>query len=232
MKLKQNRTRTRAAFTLIEMIGVLAVIAILAALLIPKVFAAINSAKISNTSTSINTIKTAAIDHYAKFGTLAVDGSGATPQALVLTSDPTSNPGNNYDSILLKEGFIDKLFQVKIGDGTIGATTTRIQLVPAVDQEDVGGTMVDTAPNGTNPAYNLDGDATTGVNNAKGTYVLEAVITGVALADARDLNRVIDGTATALGEPAGGGDDFAGRVKYAAPAAGALAEVHVYLTHR
>src|SRR5436190_1160861 len=65
-----NKQEARA-FTLIEMIGVLAVIAILAALLIPKVFSAINDARINNACISIDTIKTAVADHYGKYGKLA-----------------------------------------------------------------------------------------------------------------------------------------------------------------
>src|SRR2546426_12807677 len=61
-------SRGASAFTLIEMIGVLAVIAILAAMLIPRVFEAINSARINNAAVSCETIKTAAADHYGKYG--------------------------------------------------------------------------------------------------------------------------------------------------------------------
>jgi prepilin-type N-terminal cleavage/methylation domain-containing protein len=217
MKLKQNRTRTRAAFTLIEMIGVLAVIAILAALLIPKVFAAINSAKISNTSTSINTVKTAAIDHYAKFGSLNVDGTTTPPTALTL-------PVLQYDQVLLSEGFLDKLFQVKIGDGIISNANTRVQLVAATTG----------AADGLGSRYDLDGNTGNGVasdgNDTTGSYVLEAVITAVAVEDARDLNRIMDGTDGSLGE-LGTGEDIAGRVTYAVPTGG-FADVFVYLTHR
>src|SRR5437867_12732923 len=53
---KGRTLRRRAgAFTLIEMIRVLAVIAILAALLIRKVFNAINDARINNACVSLNT---------------------------------------------------------------------------------------------------------------------------------------------------------------------------------
>ena len=57
---KQSR-KSNQAFTLIEMIGVLAVIAILASMLIPKIFEAINSARINNTVQSYNAVKTAVL---------------------------------------------------------------------------------------------------------------------------------------------------------------------------
>src|SRR3989442_1205450 len=79
---KFGQPRRSVAFTLIEMIGVLAVIAILAALLIPKIFEAINNARISNALVSYNTVKTACMDHYAKYGGInntANRGTSAVP---------------------------------------------------------------------------------------------------------------------------------------------------------
>ena len=86
----------RAGFTLIEMVGVLAVIAILAALLVPKIFAAINESRLNNTIGSINTCKTAAIQYFTKNGAF-----------------PSSNT-ENFDATLLSEGFLDKEFEVKL----------------------------------------------------------------------------------------------------------------------
>src|SRR5437868_12689144 len=106
-----NRALNQSGFTLIEMIGVLAVIAILAAVLIPKVFEAINNARVNNAAMTVNSVKTACIDHYAKFGSFPVDGSSGTAVAL------TANQQTVFDQILLKEGFMNKPFQVKIGDG-------------------------------------------------------------------------------------------------------------------
>src|SRR5213594_3055568 len=75
MKIIRNQSiKSSQAFTLIEMIGVLAVIAILASMLIPKIFEAINSARINNTVQSYNTIKTAVMDHYGKYGAINFRG--------------------------------------------------------------------------------------------------------------------------------------------------------------
>src|SRR5204863_216829 len=56
-----DKLRPSHAFTLIEMIGVLAVIALLAALLIPKIFESINNARIGQAVLSCQTIKTATL---------------------------------------------------------------------------------------------------------------------------------------------------------------------------
>src|SRR5215470_14813359 len=115
-KLNGASRRQKQGFTLIEMIGVLAVIAILAAVLIPKVFEAINNSRINNSAMTSNTAKTALVDHYAKYGGLAVDGSVTPPTTI------TSFPVEQFDLTLLKEGFLDKPYSVKIGDGTSDAT--------------------------------------------------------------------------------------------------------------
>ena len=101
----RNERQAKRAFTLIEMIGVLAVIAILAALLIPKIFEAINNARINNALVSYNTVKTACMDHYAKYGGIDRTTNGAS----------ITVPINSYDQVLLSEGFLDKPFLVKVG---------------------------------------------------------------------------------------------------------------------
>src|SRR5437667_12874494 len=93
------------------MIGVLAIVAILAALLIPKIFEAINNAHISHTLISYNTIKTAVMEHYGKYLSLASSNG---------VNLPVSGNYTNFDGILLAEGLIDKPFAPKIGSsGTI-----------------------------------------------------------------------------------------------------------------
>src|SRR5436309_10136114 len=110
MNISPSRKQALKGFTLIEMIGVLAVIAILASLLIPKIYEAINNARISNTTLSYNSIKTALADHYAKYGALL--SSNGTPIVV------TDVGATNFDHTLISEGFADKPFNVKIGSGS------------------------------------------------------------------------------------------------------------------
>jgi len=227
-----NQTLNRKqGFTLIEMIGVLAVIAILAAVLIPKVFEAINNAKVNNAAMSCQTVKTALADHYAKFG--ALTAGVTTPPTTIVA------PTNFYDGFLVKEGFLDKPFAVKIGNGLV-ATTIELDTAEAVTVNPTAPLVPSvTAHVAGCSAFNLDGTGATGVdwNKAIGSAVIYAVITGVNLNDARDLNTRIDGTAAQMGEAgfgcnytAGTETDLAGRVKYTF--AGPTATVYVYLTHR
>lgn len=191
---------------MIEMIGVLAVIAILAALLIPKVFEAINNSRINNAAVSYNTVKTALTDHYAKWGSL-VSSNGTT---IV----PGAGTALVFDKVLLMEGFLDKPFIVKVGDGT----GNHVEVMP--------GLATNTVASVSNTAYDLDGG---GIENDAGPVaaaVVQAVITGVTENDAKDLNDRLDGPT--LGS-ALGTDDTKGRVKYAA---GTPTTVYIYVTHR
>jgi prepilin-type N-terminal cleavage/methylation domain-containing protein len=214
--MKQNRNNTcglrpngARGFTLIEMIGVLAVIAILAALLIPKVFNAINDAKVNGTVVGVETVKTALVDHYGKAGRFDQLISGATPNNWVVGAAAGALACGGYDTnVLTAESLMDKPFFSKIG--TNASVQCRVPLVAG-------------NPDTANAAYSLSGS---GTNEVTGQYVLEAVISGVAETDAQALSQRIDGPqlSTAIGT-----DDTQGRVKYAA---GSPTTVYIYITHR
>jgi prepilin-type N-terminal cleavage/methylation domain-containing protein len=208
MKINIQRSKIISGFTLIEMIGVLAVIAILAALLVPKIFEAINNARINNAAVSYNTAKTAVADHYAKFGTF-LSSNGVPIVAGV-------GEALNFDKVMVTEGFMDKPFIVKISD----VPTNHVEVLAAA----TGATAVD----GNNTAYDLDGSGSA-ANDATGSVVVQAIIAGVTENDAKDLNDRIDGVS--LGE-ALGTSDLKGRVKYTAPAPGGVTTVRMYMTHR
>jgi len=193
------------AFTLIEMIGVLAVIAILAALLIPRIFESINSARINEAVISCQTIKTAVLEHYGKFYSLNSSNGVSFP-----IWDSTFQ---NYDSILLAEGLIDKPFSAAI------AESSTIQLVNL--------SLTNSGPlTPITGAYDLDGDGNGDVAGGA-QFVVEAFMANVSLSDARALNNILDGPA--LGEDTNG-NDFAGRVIYAKRGSNPLI-VHIYITH-
>jgi prepilin-type N-terminal cleavage/methylation domain-containing protein len=211
-----NRTRQMSGFTLIEMIGVLAVIAILAALLLPKVFSAIADAKINNAVVSTETIKTACADHYGKYGRFNTSFGTNITAAPILT----------YDTNLLFEALIDKPFQTKLGTNwaiVMAKCETAATTVAAPNA----------APTGTvagESSYSLDGVGAAPVNEATGDLVMEAVLQGVAQADAQAISLRIDGPSMTPASSASG-DDFAGRVKYK-DASGGPTTVYIYLTHR
>ncbi len=202
MKLQVANNGKVKAFTLIEMIGVLAVIAILAALLVPKVFSAINDARVNNACVSIETIKTATADHYGKYGKL---------NSLFGTNDLPAPISNYATNVLMAEELIDKPFSVKIGGGD-PSTNSVIELVQG--SSTVGGSG----------GYSLDGSGNSSTANA--AAVVEAVMYGVSAQDAKDLNDRIDGQAmgSAVNQT-----DSRGRVQYAA---GNPTTVYVYITHR
>jgi prepilin-type N-terminal cleavage/methylation domain-containing protein len=220
-----DKNRKTGGFTLIEMIGVLAVIAILAAVLIPKVFEAINSSRVSGAAMSCNSVKTAIADHYARWGSLEVNGT--TGAALALTAANRLN----YDTVLVGEGFQDKPYTSKIGAPAI----TRIEAVTITGND--GTTAIAspvvtdmTASVAANASFNLDGTAP--VNDVVGGTCIMAVIPTVTLNDAWELNKRIDGESAALGNGAAPATDAAGRVKYTVTAGSPTTTVYVYLTHR
>ncbi len=221
MKTNMTSRSSKRGFTLVEMIGVLAIIAVLAALLIPRIFQAINEARVNGAALSYNSIKSAAMSHFGKYGRFG-NATGAA-------YDPGADfPVDNYDRVLLAGGFTEKPFETRLGDGS------NVRIVAAAAAG--GPVAMNTA------TYDLDG--TTGLNDASaGSMVLEIVLTNVALDDAQELNRKIDGENLGEGalvdhdnDPgtppqAVTGQDFRGRVKYDM-SAGTTGPVHIYIAHK
>ena len=205
------------AFALIEIIGVLAVIAILAAVLTPRVISVIARGKIDSTAQSLATLKTATTDYIVKNGSLPLrDGTGATNSAVAT---------GRFDADLLAGGFLEKLFSCAVGTQLFdqSALTGRIH----VRTQTAASAAVVPAPTatvgGTN--FDLDRDATTADFTASQTIVC-AFIPGVAIGDAIELNRILDGDTNS-----GTGADIVGRCIYSAAAANNTVTVYVYIGH-
>ncbi|MFT4637938.1 MAG: prepilin-type N-terminal cleavage/methylation domain-containing protein [Verrucomicrobiales bacterium] len=225
--IRRIKKRRNQGFTLVEMIGVLAVVAILTAMLIPKVFDTINSARVSAAASAVNTVKTAVSNHYSKYGGFA-DSTGALliPSADLETgADPDDLDAQNFDvNVLLPEGLLEQRFSVKMGDQLTTNLTRVRQIVTAATAAAITATSAN---------YDMDGvDAD--VDTEDGALVCECVITGVSAADARALKQQIDGSdITAIANlPAIGGVATKGRVKYDAIVPGTTGTVLVYVNHR
>jgi prepilin-type N-terminal cleavage/methylation domain-containing protein len=94
MKTTQHHNK-RSGFTLIEMVGVLAVIAILAALLVPKIFAAIQESRITNAVGTLNSVKAATMNYFSKNGGFST--------------------GDFFDKVLITAGDLEAPFKTRIG---------------------------------------------------------------------------------------------------------------------
>lgn len=185
--MKLNRKiRPSAAFTMVEMVGVLAVIAILASLLTPKIFSAINEARVSAAAGSLDSVKAATVSYYSKNGYL-----------------PTNSA---FDTVLVTGEFLERPFQCKLGSGeaVVG----------------VGGQGGPSAG-----GYKLDGLANM---TATAATTVECIITNVAVADAWELSKLMDGTD--LSAPTGATNDLKGRVEYSHSSGSG--NVYIYLGHR
>lgn len=206
------------------MIGVLAIIAILAVVIVPKVFSTIASSRVTSAVGSVNTMRTAVTEFAGKYGSI-----------------PVTVAASRIDDLLMTTNILDTRFAVKIGTqpgatpiagaawnntagpwvavgGTSQATQSRIICLASAPAVAPG--------SGTN--YRLDGTT----NLAAGVNVVSAVITGVPLNDARDLSLKIDGETLTQGTTSVAAD-VAGKVTYAAPAGAATTvTVYIYLAHQ
>ena len=207
MKMKPNpETPRRSAFTLVEMVGVLAVIAVLSSFLVPKIFSAINESRLNNAVASLNSAKSASTVYFGKYGRFGTLAGKIETNALVI----------NWDTeVLMPEGLLEKPFGPRLSE------TAYIQIIDAVSKD------TDAAFN--NCAYNLDLKTTVNKNDSYGYKVIEAIFKDMSKEDAWELSYRIDGDVGTL-EDKGGNEDLVGRVKYKIE--GSLGDVRVYLAHK
>lgn len=208
--MKTNKQiKVNKGFTLVEMIGVLAVIAILAGMLIPKIFEAIKNSRINSTLEAYNTLVAAVNDHVGKWGKFC-DPGGTNITSI------SSTYAQYFDSkVLFPEGRITApaYAKIRVGEGTT-TTETLVELVK--------GASTTTGAGG----YDLDGDGT--IDTANAAWVAELKIKDVSAEDARELSIRLDGlpySATNLTS-----EDGKGRVAYAAPTDGKTT-VYIYIGH-
>jgi len=197
---KNRSTRSMsAAFTLIEMIGVLAIIGILASVVSPKVIEAIRDAKVTGVIANLAAAKTAAATYYGRYNSYPVDGSrlavsSGTTNAWTRTygaTIPLTTATTTFGDLLVAEGLLENI------KAPIGLTGTNTATIPN------GGTNVAVTNVIANPT---DGDypmvfcrviTGTGTANftgaANSTRTIAMYVPGVTLNEAAALKIKIDG---------------------------------------
>jgi len=219
MHTKQSNPARRASvgFTLIEIIGVVAVIAILAAVLTPRVVSVIARGKVNATAQSLGSLKTATADYIAKNGSIpARAGTGSTNAAVSV---------GRFDSDLVAGGFLEKLFACSIGNPTndVSALTGRTH-VRALSATSAASVSAPTATVG-GDNFDLDHNDTT-ADFTSGQMVIAAFIPHASITDAIALNKILDGD-----DNTGTSADTTGRCMYSAAASDNTVTIYVYIAH-
>ncbi len=187
----------KSGFTLIEMIGVIAIIAILAAFITPKVFKAIEDSKVTRFAGEIPSYATAVTGWYKDVGTLQslnASGVATTPDTsfqteLIANQGTTSTTGlwTNWDG-----PYIDSVANISLGS--------------ALTLETNAGTSGTSAPAATNStAFDLDDDD---ANDMASKQVAAIKLTGVSDGEFSKIDGILDKGLTASRNAT------SGRVKY------------------
>jgi prepilin-type N-terminal cleavage/methylation domain-containing protein len=224
MKNPTQATRRKSAFSLIEMIGVLAIIAILASVVLPKVFSAITSARVTNTILALNTVKTGITEFTAKYG-----------------SSPLATGNARIDDLLITAGFMNERFTAKIGAQTDptanrGATwsqTGEVWTSSGGSSQGIAARVQANTSNISSPStaagrnFRLDGIT----NLPAGSRVVYAVIYNVPGKEAQDMSIRLDGNGRSAANITSA--DTEGKVVYNTPnGTTGLTTVYVYVVHQ
>lgn len=214
-------------FTLIEMIGVLAVVAVLAALIIPKVFGIIASSKIDALAAACKTYETALTSYYTDVGSILPLNASGVPQ--------TENSGNSAtdrsmparltlstsDSLVTGSNLWSKFngpYLEKFDTSSPPGMGTSCYM-PARSASSYG-----TAATGNNMAWDLKGDDGNS-DLSSGSYVVYLRLTGMGEDDFLEFDRIVD---TDIGNT-DSEREVRGRAKWHSGSGGTL---YLYLAHR
>jgi type II secretory pathway pseudopilin PulG len=205
------------------MIGVLAIIAILAVVIVPKVFSTIESSRVTNAVGSVTSMKAAVLDFAGKYGTV-----------------PTTSNNSRIDDLLFTAGLLESRFTVKIGTQpanppiagatwtkTGGAWTAAGGSSQTSQSRIISLNSTTTVPNtAAGGNYRLNGAS----DLPAGSRVVSAVLVNITGSQARELSLRLDGDTMSATDNVTA--DAAGKVVYNTPTAAGLTTAYVYIAHQ
>lgn len=247
MKISSHRLKSRG-YSLLELVLVLAIVAVLVGLLLPKGFDALRNARIQEVKTAANTLKTALTDLIAMPG-----GNGSIPRtegtgvpttgtALSGATDIAKGNGARLDTVLLAAGKLERPLSLRMGSQVYTSTGTGNEMtwnqatqafvmnpdaapqrnwsnITRVEARSSNPVLLPSAAQGAN--FRLDGITDRSAN----VIVAYLVITACPAKDAYELALSMNAPQLA---PVEGAACDTGLVAYAAPVDG-VTDVYVYL---
>ncbi len=222
----RHKSIEKVGFSLTGICVAVAIIAVLLAVALPRVFAAITTSHVNETMMDIDSVKAATTESVAKFGTV-----------------PRTHDKSRVDDLLITTGMLEQRFSARIGAqgdpyAAAGATwafnalTGKWRASGGSNQQNqtrvisVGSTTADPA---TAKGRNYQFDGSTPL--PAGSRVVSAALTDVPAGEARELSLRIDGPGASKTERSLA--DGRGRVVYDAPdTETGLTQVYVYIAHQ
>lgn len=249
MKKTNNASVRKQGYSLLELVLVIAIIAVLVGLLLPKGFDALRNARIQQVEKTVDTLKTALTDYISMPGGNGslprTEGTGIPTSGAALTGATDVAKGNaaRLDAVLLAAAKLERPLSLRMGTQSYASTGTGNEVTwnqaalafvmtpdAAPQRNWTGVTRVEART--ANPAlapsvalganFRLDG-----ATNLNANYIVAyLVIPACPARDAYELALAMNGAQLA---PAEGAASDSGVVAYAAPANG-VTDVYIYLT--
>ncbi len=249
MKYPLKSRKRLQGYSLLELVLVLAIVAVLVGLLLPKGFDALRAARVQQVEKTVDTLKTALVDYLALAG-----GNGSIPRTegtgipttgagLGAATDTAKGNAARLDTVLLATGRLERPLSLRMGTQSYASTGSGAELtwsqsalafaispdgapqrnwstVTRIEARTANPAALPSAALGAN--FRLDGITNLNANS----IVAYLVIPGCPARDAYELALSMNGGQLA---PVEGAACDTGVVAYTAPTNG-ITDVYVYLT--
>ena len=249
MKKIQTSSVRSQGYSLLELVLVLAIVAVLVGLLLPKGFDALRNARIQQVEKTVDTLKTALTDYLSMAGGNGslprTEGTGVPTSGAALTGATDVAKGNaaRLDTVLLATGKIERPLSVRMGTQSFASTGTGSELTwnqavlafvvtpdsaPQRNWSNVTRLEARTANPALAPSIALGANfRLDGTTNLNANYIVAyLVIPACPAKDAYELAVAMNGAQLA---PVEGASCDTGVVAYPTPANG-VTDVYIYLT--